>query len=920
MKTNRPLKPFAPLAMGLAAILLWPAPAQAALSERGGTGVWEVQSAESHRPARLELGFFSTYQRLGLRDSADTQLNELIGGANAVFGIPGGFEISGMLPFYNDYTTIEDGAAPNDDELAPKLGDLTARLRWSGPLIMPGMRWGVEGEAVFAIGNDRERTYAGRAPTQVFTASENSYTGRALWTWDGLRAGSGVPMRLHGNAAYTFQGDDSRFLVPQAPLPLEGLDPSRNRDNDYLTLGGAVEIDLPRLTLFGEVVTNQFVHERGLFKGEENRIAVTPGVRFWLPGGVSIGGAWSFNISDDDPATAFDPAHVFPKNQWRVALSLGTVYRGASAKAEDALATAPAPAPAAPAPAAAVTPRAGEAVTPAATGSAAAIQDSVAAEKERQQREIIERRGVQEAPKDTMRAKPAAKPTAPTAPAAPAPGAPTPAGPATGPLTDTDRDGIPDAMDQCVLQPEDWDGFQDLDGCPDLDNDRDGILDVRDQCPNDPETYNGYYDFDGCPDEVQVKWIGAADGATVAPPLSAVPDSAVGAGRVPTAAAAPRTPGPAPPGPQASTGRALTVVPDTAARPVATPTPARDSLRAALEAERARSAALEVRAQRAEAERLALLEQMAAQTPDSVAGQRQAEAAARLAAIEARQQMLIERGAGPGAPADSALSQATADELRQMILADRQRQAEAVERLRAVETRQQLLAERDDRTTIPVPSGATTVVTPRTGDTAELAARIAVLEARLASRDGAVESPEPPTAAPGTLAVVTPPAAPRPPAPEVMDRLAAIEDSFAALASDRSARSAADTQRAEHGRLDALLPVGVTRVFPEIVFSSESAGLDAAAVARVHDIAAALAAVPDAMVRVVGHTDDRGAASFNQRVSESRAATVADLMFARGVARNQVIAEGRGESDPLADNATAEGRRVNRRVEFTRIR
>jgi outer membrane protein OmpA-like peptidoglycan-associated protein len=226
-----------------------------------------------------------------------------------------------------------------------------------------------------------------------------------------------------------------------------------------------------------------------------------------------------------------------------------------------------------------------------------------------------------------------------------------------------------------------------------------------------------------------------------------------------------------------------------------------------------------------------------------------------------------------------------------------------------------MLAGRDDRTMIPVPSGATTVVTPRTGDTADLASRIAVLEARLASNDGSVATP-----ARETPAVATPPAAPRPPAPEIMDRLAAIEDSLAALASDRSARDAAGTQRAARDRLDALLPAGVTRVFPEIVFSSESAGLDAAAVARVNDIAAALAAVPDAMVRVVGHTDDRGAASFNQRVSESRAATVADLMFARGVARAQVITEGRGESEPLADNGTAEGRRVNRRVEFTRTR
>jgi hypothetical protein len=65
---------------------------------------------------------------------------------------------------------------------------------------------------------------------------------------------------------------------------------------------------------------------------------------------------------------------------------------------------------------------------------------------------------------------------------------------------DADRDGIPDDEDQCPNHPEDRDGFQDLDGCPDPDNDADGILDVNDKCPNVPETINGFEDDDGCPD------------------------------------------------------------------------------------------------------------------------------------------------------------------------------------------------------------------------------------------------------------------------------------------------------------------------------------------------------------------------------------------------------------------------------------
>ncbi len=67
---------------------------------------------------------------------------------------------------------------------------------------------------------------------------------------------------------------------------------------------------------------------------------------------------------------------------------------------------------------------------------------------------------------------------------------------------DSDGDGIPDVKDKCPDRPEDFDGFEDQDGCPDIDNDRDGILDIADKCPNVPETYNGFEDEDGCPDTV----------------------------------------------------------------------------------------------------------------------------------------------------------------------------------------------------------------------------------------------------------------------------------------------------------------------------------------------------------------------------------------------------------------------------------
>jgi outer membrane protein OmpA-like peptidoglycan-associated protein len=104
-------------------------------------------------------------------------------------------------------------------------------------------------------------------------------------------------------------------------------------------------------------------------------------------------------------------------------------------------------------------------------------------------------------------------PTAPTAPATPA--VPAPSGPKAVIVqiqeADRDGDGIPDDIDKCPDQPEDKDGFQDEDGCPDLDNDQDGVPDVADRCPNNPGPISNFgcpvltpkdRDGDGIPDDI----------------------------------------------------------------------------------------------------------------------------------------------------------------------------------------------------------------------------------------------------------------------------------------------------------------------------------------------------------------------------------------------------------------------------------
>ncbi|MGM0556571.1 MAG: OmpA family protein [Myxococcota bacterium] len=65
---------------------------------------------------------------------------------------------------------------------------------------------------------------------------------------------------------------------------------------------------------------------------------------------------------------------------------------------------------------------------------------------------------------------------------------------------DTDGDGLLDKVDECPEEPEDKDGFEDADGCPDPDNDQDGLPDEDDRCPDEPEDVDGFEDEDGCPD------------------------------------------------------------------------------------------------------------------------------------------------------------------------------------------------------------------------------------------------------------------------------------------------------------------------------------------------------------------------------------------------------------------------------------
>jgi outer membrane protein OmpA-like peptidoglycan-associated protein len=119
--------------------------------------------------------------------------------------------------------------------------------------------------------------------------------------------------------------------------------------------------------------------------------------------------------------------------------------------------------------------------------------------------------------------------------------------------------------------------------------------------------------------------------------------------------------------------------------------------------------------------------------------------------------------------------------------------------------------------------------------------------------------------------------------------------------------------------------VSVTRVGNDIIlnmpgnvtFQTDSSDLNPQFFGVLDSVGLVLKEYDKTVVEVVGHTDSTGSAQYNQALSERRAATVATYINNRGIDRQRILAFGRGLTQPIADNATAAGRAMNRRVELT---
>lgn len=127
---------------------------------------------------------------------------------------------------------------------------------------------------------------------------------------------------------------------------------------------------------------------------------------------------------------------------------------------------------------------------------------------------------------------------------------------------------------------------------------------------------------------------------------------------------------------------------------------------------------------------------------------------------------------------------------------------------------------------------------------------------------------------------------------------------------EQTAGSGVDVTETDNGQAILVnLPDGVT-------FDVGSSTLKPEFRATLDKVAESLIQYPNSLIDVYGHTDSTGSDAFNQTLSENRARTVMNYLITKGVPAARIRSQGFGETMPIADNGTPEGRSKNRRVEI----
>ncbi|MBK7612888.1 MAG: OmpA family protein [Burkholderiales bacterium] len=163
--------------------------------------------------------------------------------------------------------------------------------------------------------------------------------------------------------------------------------------------------------------------------------------------------------------------------------------------------------------------------------------------------------------------------------------------------------------------------------------------------------------------------------------------------------------------------------------------------------------------------------------------------------------------------------------------------------------------------------------------------------------------------APSTPQVMAP-MAPKPlpapvQAPQAPKALAVLEQALA----DALPGSGIELSHSPNGEL-------MLRAGGDAAFASGSTKLSSKFTSFLQHLADALQTQASLSATVSGHTDNIGSAQRNERLSESRAKAVTDYLASHGIAATRLVAEGKGKTEPIASNDTAQGRTANRRVDI----
>ena len=157
-------------------------------------------------------------------------------------------------------------------------------------------------------------------------------------------------------------------------------------------------------------------------------------------------------------------------------------------------------------------------------------------------------------------------------------------------------------------------------------------------------------------------------------------------------------------------------------------------------------------------------------------------------------------------------------------------------------------------------------------------------------------------------------------------RRAALAEQKAALARDDTARPPSPSTHLSAGEQElAALKAqetarGLVLTLGDVLFAPEESKLTADALHKLEPLVALLKAQPQRHIRIAGYADSTGRESTNLDLSQRRADAVRDFLVDKGIHPDRITARGYGETDPVESNATATGRKENRRVEVLVLR